>query len=235
MVAGPAGSDTRLAAVITELARLSDSVLRVRLAPAGEFEYRAGQFVTLFRADGLARSYSVASLPAEGPMELHFRVLANGRNSRWLADESPVGVEVQLQGPSGECFYLAGREEQPLLLAGTGTGLAPLLGVARDALQQGHRGPIHLVHGAANSRGLYHHELLTSLSADHGNLRVWQTTLEADGPLDKAVLGRFPSLAGYRVFLCGDPAIVQSLRKRAYLAGAALNDIHADAFLPSAS
>jgi ferredoxin-NADP reductase len=235
MVAGPAGNDTRLAAVIVELTRLSDSVLRVGLKPAGPFEYHAGQFVTIFRADGLARSYSIASLPAEGMLELHVRVLANGRMSRWLADESPMGVEVQIQGPSGECFYLSGREAQPLLLAGTGTGLAPLLGVARDALLQGHRGPIHLVHAAANRHGLYHHELLARLSADHGNLSVWQTTLDADGPLDKAVFGRFPSLAGYRVFLCGDPTLVQSLRKRAYLAGAAMNDIHADAFLPSAS
>jgi NAD(P)H-flavin reductase/ferredoxin len=234
IAASPAGSEARVAAVITELTSLSDSVLRVRLKPAGAFEYRAGQFVTVFRADGLARSYSLASLPVERDLELHVRVFANGRMSGWLAGGSPVGVEVQIQGPSGECFYLGGREDQPLLLAGTGTGLAPLLGVARDALRQGHRGPIHLVHGAANHDGLYHHELLAGLSADHGNVNVWQTTLDADGPLDKAVLGRFPSLAGYRVFLCGDPKLVQSLRKRAYLAGAALNDIHADAFLPSA-
>ena len=235
IVAGPVGHDTRLAAVITELTRLSDSVLRVQLTPADRFEYHAGQFVTIFRADGLARSYSVASLPAEGTLELHVRVLPNGRMSRWLADESPIGVEVQIQGPAGECFYLSGREDQPLLLAGTGTGLAPLLGVARDALHQGHRAPIHLVHGAANRHGLYHQDLLAGLSANHGNLNVWQTTLEADGPLDKAVLGRFPSLTGYRVFLCGDPTLVQLLRKRAYLAGAMLDDIHADAFLPSAS
>jgi NAD(P)H-flavin reductase len=235
IVVGPVGNDARLAAVITELARLSESVLRVRLKPAGEFEYRAGQFVTIFRSDGLARSYSVASLPTEGMLELHVRVLPDGRMSRWLADESPLGVEVQVQGPSGDCFYVGGRDDQPLLLAGTGTGLAPLLGVARDALRQGHRAPIHLVHGAANSRGLYHHDLLAGLSADHQNLSVWQTTLEADGPLDMAVLGRFPSLAGYRVFLCGNPTMVQSLQKRAYLTGAAMDDIHADAFLPSAS
>jgi ferredoxin-NADP reductase/ferredoxin len=235
IVAGPVGNDTRLTAVIMELTRLSDSVLRVRLKPAGPFEYRAGQFITIFRSDGLARSYSIASLPAEGVLELHVRVLVNGRMSRWLADESPIGVEVLIQGPSGECFYLGGDEDQPLLLAGTGTGLAPLLGITRDALQQGHRGPIHLVHGAANLHGLYHHELLAGLSADHGNLNVWQTTLAADGPLDTAVLGRFPSLGGHRVFLCGDPTLVRSLRKRAYLAGAAMNDIHADAFLPSTS
>lgn len=235
LTAGPAGNDTRLAAVIVELTQLSHSVLRVGLKPAGAFEYRAGQFVTVFRSDGLARSYSVASLPVEGVLELHVRVLPDGRMSRWLADDTPLGAEVQIQGPSGECFYLGGREDQPLLLAGTGTGLAPLLGVARDALQQGHRGPVHLVHGAASRDGLYHHDLLAGLAAGHRNLSIWQTTLEADGPLDTAVLERFPSLAGYRVFLCGDPSIVRALRRRAYLAGAAMNDIHGDAFLPSAS
>jgi len=128
-LAGPVGNDTRLAAVIMELTRLSDSVLRVRLKPAGPFEYRAGQFITIFRSDGLARSYSIASLPAEGVLELHVRVLVNGRMSRWLADESPIGVEVLIQGPSGECFYLGGREDQPLLLAGTGLVIAVSLGL----------------------------------------------------------------------------------------------------------
>jgi CDP-4-dehydro-6-deoxyglucose reductase len=234
LVAGPVGDDARVAATITELTRLSDSILRVRLAPSAPFEYRAGQFVSVLRSDGLARSYSVASLPAEGVLELHVRLIPNGRMSQWLAHEASVGTQVQIQGPSGDCFYVTGREDQPLLLAGTGTGLAPLVGIVRDALRHGHRAPIHLVHGAVKTEGLYLHDELSALAAQHENLAVLQTTLDADGPLDALVLGRFPKPVGYRVYLCGDPTLVQSLRKRIYLAGAALKDIHVDAFLPSA-
>jgi len=37
-------------------------------------------------------------------------------------------------------------------------------------------------------------------------------------------------LAGWRVFLCGLPDMVHATRKQAYLKGARLADIHADAF-----
>lgn len=235
LVAAPVGDEARVPVKISALERLTDSVLRVRLVPQAPFEFRAGQFVALIREDGLARSYSVASLPVEGMLELHVRVLPNGQMSQWLATEARVGATLAVQGPSGECFYVPGREDQPLLLAGTGTGLAPLYGIARDALAQGHRGPIHLFHGVLNAAGLYLGAELAVLAAAAPNFTYTLATLVDDGPLDMVILDRIPALKGWRSFLCGDPTLVQALRKKLFLAGAALNDIHADAFLPSAT
>ena len=229
--AGPVGAEVRLAAVIVSLDRLSDSVLRVRLATESPLDYRAGQFITVFGPHGLARSYSVASLPAEGILELHVRLLPGGRMSQWLATAAGAGDALQIQGPSGDCFYLAGREDQPLLLAGTGTGLAPLYGIARDALRQGHRGPIHLFHGAITSAGLYLQDQLEQLAAANAHFTYTATTLDSGSPIDQAIFARFPKLGGWRAFVCGDPLVVNSLKKKLFLAGAGLNDIHADAFL----
>jgi CDP-4-dehydro-6-deoxyglucose reductase len=161
-------------------------------------------------------------------------VLPRGQMSQWLATTAGIGTPLHVQGPSGECFYVPGRETQPLLLAGTGTGLAPLYGIARDALLQGHRGPVQLFHGVVNAAGLYLGEELAALAAAYPNFACTQATLVDDGPLDALILKRIPSLTGWRAFLCGDPAIVQAFRKTLFLAGAALNDIQADAFLPSA-
>jgi CDP-4-dehydro-6-deoxyglucose reductase, E3 len=235
------GDEARTTATIASIEPLSDSVLRVRLITETPFEYRAGQYLTMLRETSagqtLARSYSLASLPAEGALELQVRILPNGQMSQWLATQATVGAEVQIQGPSGDCFYLASpdpaRQSQPLILAGTGTGLAPLYGIARDALTQGHTGPIHLFHGAATDDGLYLHDALTALAAAHANFTYTPTVLATDGPIDQAVLARFPKATGHQAFLCGDPAIVQSLKKKLFLAGASLNDLHADAFLPS--
>lgn len=47
------------------------------------------------------------------------------------------------------------------------------------------------------------------------------------------MIERLPSLKDHRVFLCGNPDVVGLLRKKAFLAGASLKDIYADAFLPS--
>src|SRR5579862_3119821 len=138
LTAAAVGSDARIAATITALDLLSADVLRVRLACGAPFDFRAGQYIALVRDNGLARSYSIASLPGAslpeaGEIELHVRRIPNGRMSEWLYQEARVGAQVHLQGPSGECFYVPGREDQPMLLIGTGTGLAPLYGIVRDA------------------------------------------------------------------------------------------------------
>jgi ferredoxin-NADP reductase len=143
-------------------------------------------------------------------------------------------MTVRVMGPSGDCFYTSGKPEQPLLLAGTGTGLAPLYGIVRDAIDQGHTGPIHLFHGALNENGLYHRDELTALAKQHANFRYTPSVFETDGPLDKAILGQYPKPAGMRAFLCGDPTLVAMMKRKLFLAGMALGDIHADAFLPAA-
>jgi NAD(P)H-flavin reductase len=236
------GADARTGAIIAGLRRLSHDVLRVDLRCDEPFEYRAGQYLTLFREDGLSRSYSIANPPADDTLELHVRRVPNGLMSGWLFEEASVGTRVQVMGPSGDCFYVPGREEQPILLVGTGTGLAPLYGILRDAVARKHHGPIHLFHGAVRAEGLYLREELSSLASENGNIAYLPTVLEGEaqdglavGAVDQAVLTAFAKPAGFRAYLCGDPTLVKSLKKRLYLAGMNMRDIYADAFLPSAA
>ncbi|MBL8238463.1 MAG: 2Fe-2S iron-sulfur cluster binding domain-containing protein [Bryobacterales bacterium] len=237
LVLEPAGG-LEFTASIAALERLSANVLRVRLRTDTPLEYRPGQYLTLRRADGLARSYSLASLPEDGALELHVRRAPRGRMSGWLFDEARVNEAVTVRGPAGECFYTGGSPDQPLLLAGTGTGLAPLIGILRDALRLGHRGPIHLYHGALRPEGLYLREELRDFDSAHANLHYTPVVLEggepegiAAGALDKTITAAHPKLSGWRGFLCGDPGIVQLLKKKLFLAGMASRDIFADAFV----
>jgi NAD(P)H-flavin reductase len=224
-------------AVVTAVERLAPAICRVRLAPATPLYYRAGQFINLRRGDGLVRSYSLASVPRlDEDLELHVKWLPGGRMSNWICDQLGAGEAVDVQGPNGAWFYLAGEPERPLLLIGNGSGLAPLMGIARDALADGHRGPIHLYHGSRNAAGLYLQEELRRLEAESGNFH-YLPCLSGDDP-DQARAGRaeevaladHPDLAGWRVYLCGYPPMVEAAKKRAYLSGAALADIHADPF-----
>src|SRR5215831_16900809 len=68
-----AAAELESAATIVSLDMLSPSVIRVRLKTEQDFDYFAGQYATLMRDDGLARSYSLASLPDEGELEMHVR------------------------------------------------------------------------------------------------------------------------------------------------------------------
>jgi len=239
----PGSGAHRIRAAVTRREPLAPGVLRIDLRPASDFAYRAGQYITLWKDRQTARSYSLASVPTQGPdLELHIRHVPGGQVSRWAHERLKVGDRVWIQGPVGECFYVPGHTRRRLLLAGTGTGLAPLYGILRDALAHGHSRAIHLFHGARNPDGLYLAQTLTALTQVHTNLRYHPCVLDpgrhprADtpvGPLPRQVLRTLPDLSDWRVYLCGDAEFVKNLRKQAFLAGAGIDDIHADAFTPA--
>jgi ferredoxin-NADP reductase len=226
---------------IENVENLAVDVLRVTLRPTQDFEHRAGQFVTLVRSDGLARAYSIASLPRTRRLELHVRVLPGGAMSSWLSERASIGRSLKLRGPAGECFYLRDKPDEPLLLAGVGTGLAPLWGVLSDALGAGHQGPIELWHGARNADGLYLHRELLELARLHPRFSYHACVLEGATPdgatrgkLDEALMASASSFAGRRIYLCGDAPLVQLLRRKVFMKGAASSAIHADPFIGSA-
>lgn len=223
---------------VTELEPMAPDVRRLRLRPARPFSYRAGQFIHLRRWDGLLRSYSLASVPGlDRDLEVHVKRMPEGRMSTWIFEQLRTGDEIDVRGPNGSCFYLPGDPEQPILLIGTGTGLAPLMGIARDALDQGHVAPIHLYHGTRHPEGLYEKLELEWRAAQHEKfnyLPCLSGPVGAEGcragRAEDVALADHGDLTGWRVFLCGCAPMVNAVRKRAYLAGAALADIHADPF-----
>jgi len=184
-------------------------------------------------------------VPGTGRLELHVALFPGGEMSQWLA--SAAGQPVTVRGPFGECFYFEQEPERPLLLAGTGTGLAPLLGVTRAALAAGHRAPIHLYHGSPSADGLYLWAQLAQLAQQAPQLHVFGSVLSGASDaslvrdsercrvlgeaLDRALVTGPLDPSDCRVYLCGQPEFVQRLKKRLYLAGTPLGRIHCDPFV----
>lgn len=220
---------------------LNREILRLVLQCQEPFAFRPGQFIHLYREDGLIRSYSVAGLPQEdGLLELHVRRLPDGAMSGWLHEKVAPGDVLQVAGPSGNCFYLPDGPDRKMLLIGTGSGLAPLWGIVQDALAQGHTGEIRLYHGSWEPSGLYLVSELQELAARYSNFHyIPCVDAEAEashreGRADLIALSEVSDLRGWRLYLCGHPGMVQNAKKRAYLAGASLRDIYADPFVLSA-
>ncbi len=223
---------------------IGEGIARLRFVARDSFAYRPGQFVNVRHPDGALRSYSLASVTAEDFLEIHVRRIPGGLVSNWLCTLQP-GAELEVRGPNGTCYYLPGDDgdvDRPLILAGTGTGLSPLWGILRDALAQGHRGPIHLLQGALRADRLYLIDELGELCrATEGQLRLHLCALEGSDvgpitnqPLDACAHEVTKSLAAApRAFLCGDPAIVSKLQRALFIAGVASVDILADPFLPT--
>ncbi len=228
---------------ILAVEEVRSEIFRVFIERPPQFEFLAGQFVHVTRpADGLTRSYSIASRESDELIELHVARLPGGAMSTFVTTNP--GAPLELRGPAGECVY-SGRRDERLLLVGTGTGLAPLLGVVRTALEQDHAAPIHLLHGATSVERLYLREELRELEARHEHFVYIEDVLGAvpgssedtsapatvSGGLPALLAERFPQLAGYRVYLCGNPQLVHGLKRQCFLAGAAMQAIHSDPFV----
>lgn len=229
-------------AIVSAKEMLNHNVMRVRLLTPTPYECEPGQYITLLNADGLARSYSVANNPdADHFIELHVRLFKDGAMSAFLAGAN-LGDSLIVRGPAGKCFYVAeGQRDYPLMLAGTGTGLAPLYGILRAALAQGHTGPIHLFHGVISEGDLYLDRALQDLAAQHSNLLYTPCVLNGTdgkgyfaGQIETAVMTAVPAEKdSARLFLCGAPEFVNGMRRKAFLAGLSSKHIFADPFLPA--
>lgn len=245
-IASPTAADVYSEARLTEKTQLSPTVWRLRLIPAQPVLFQAGQFLNVRSPQGWVRSYSLANLPAsDQSLELHVRVLPQGKMSHWLTADCRPGDVLEISAAHGHCIYTAGEPQQPLLLVATGTGLAPLVGILRTALAQGHSGPVRLYHGVREAADLYLHKTLQALAAEHANLQYYGCASGAGAAETSGIQagkdvrqGRAADLAfqhqadlqGSRVYLCGSPEMVKQVRTRAYLAGASMADILVDAF-----
>jgi CDP-4-dehydro-6-deoxyglucose reductase len=242
----PGAYEGAVEAEIAELQRLNPGVLRLKLRPLGNadgFSCRPGQYLNLITPDGVSRSYSVANdVARDGLLEFHIAATQHGSFTCWLFDHARIGDRLHLRGPAGDCFYVPDAERAfPMLLVGTGTGLAPLWGIANDALAQGHTGPLVLLQGATAAERLYYVDELSALQATHGNVHYRALVLQAGGSdprieqgdlVEAALAALDPArLKETRVYLCGAPDFVQGLRKRIFLKGVSSANIFCDAFV----
>lgn len=235
----PHAEDLYTRAVVRAHERLSQDVWRLRLETYTQFDYRPGQSLNLRGPGGTVRSFSLASDPESDPyLELHIKRIEGGALSPWLCDRLAVDDEVDIQGPNGDFVYAEMDPDRPLLFVVTGTGLAPALGVIRDALRRGHRGPIHLYHGSRRRDGLYLREDLKELAAAYGTLHYHACLSSPTETAEGVIAGRahlaaaraHPDLRGWRVHLAGVPAMVTAAAAMFRDRGAADADIVADPF-----
>ena len=218
---------------------LNIDILSLTLKCNTPLNYYAGQFVNLKRHDGLQRSYSIANnhLLNTDSLTLHIRKLKGGLFSEWAHQELAVGDTIDISDSQGLCYYLPNQLDQNLMLIGTGSGLAPLLGIISEALHQGHSGDIHLFHGSREVEGLYLIEEMQQLTQKYQNF-YYTPCLSSDtlsngfakGRSHDVAMSSISTLKDWRIYLCGHPDMVHQAKRQAFLKGAAIQNIYADAF-----
>lgn len=227
-------------ATVTSIERATHDIVRLKLKPAKRIEFSPGQYISLQFTPDHIRPYSMAGLPDDSEMEFQIRRVPEGRVTEYVFDRLQVGDAVRLSGPLGTA-YLRRKYTGPMLCVGGGTGLAPVLSIVRGALESGMPNDVHLYFGVRSEQDVYDSQRLMLLQAKYPQqLKVhiviasgaaahgWRSGLVTD-----AVAQDFPSLLGWRTYLCGAPVMVDAMSLLVKRLGVAPEHIYADAFYPS--
>lgn len=199
-------------------------VLRLRLRPERALRYQTGQHLVLWSGD-VARPYSLASLPGEDDfLEFHIDCQRPGAfcdkaRGLQIGDVLRLG---ELRG--GALHYDPDWQDRPLWLLAAGTGLAPLWGILREALRQGHRGEIKVMHVARESAGHYLAQTLQNTAGSGVDLVLAE---HMDAALAQLRLSSRQTVA----LVCGAPASVERFARRLFIAGVPRGQVYADAFV----
>lgn len=233
-------------AEVVELVKVSSNVMMLQLqSPPDELQIRfdAGQYFDLEIPGTTTRSYSPANISNDrGELEFLIRIVENGKFSGWLQNQAHIGQKINVKGPSG-IFGLKENGFTPRYFVAGGTGLAPILSMARRMLEWGDPQTSVIYFGVNTEEEVFYADELKRLEVEMPNLTVricvWKASESWDGEKGSVVDILRRDLQGIGVspdlYLCGPPGMVDAVYAVCAEAGIAQNKIFLEKFLPSVS
>jgi ferredoxin-NADP reductase len=144
-------------------------VRTLELNVPGWADHLAGQHldVRLTAEDGYQaqRSYSIASAPGE-TLALTVERLDDGEVSPYLVDEAREGDGFEVRGPIGGYFVWEPDDPARVLLVGGGSGVVPLMAMARSRARVGGTAPMRLLYSSRSLEDVIYRDELEALPGD---------------------------------------------------------------------
>lgn len=216
----PAQPPQRCSAVLTGRRAVNADMLELSLRVEGMPPFRAGQYALLYPPGVTgARAYSMSNLDAgDGDWRFIVRRTPGGHGSTKLCDAVKVGERVDIDGPFGHAWLRPG--ERDVVCVAGGSGLGPMLSVARGVLAEDSGRRVHLILGlrseaelgaAAELQALAHERLTTSvvLSAPT-DASAWRgATGFVHAEVERALA---PDLARFDFYFAGPPPMINAMQ-----------------------
>ncbi|WP_303907657.1 2Fe-2S iron-sulfur cluster-binding protein [Thiohalomonas denitrificans] len=166
-----------------------------------------------------------------------------GRISSHLHDGVQEGDQILVKAPSGP-FHLRDRGLSPLALAGGGIGITPMLSMVETLLHEGSKREIWLFYGVRDGAEQVMTQRLEELAANHPNLHLL-VSYSRPGEQDIAGPYRRHGRVGIDLlritlprqvetfYVCGPPALMESLVPDLEAWGIPPDQIHYETFGPA--
>lgn len=231
----------------------SDAITLAFWHPLSEVvKYHPGQFLTLLltlNGEKVRRSYSLCSSPhTDSSPAVTIKRVPGGLVSNWLIDNIKQGDYLEVLEPTGNFKIEAdGRNARTIVLIGAGSGITPLMSIAKSVLKVEAESRIVLLYGNRHQSSIIFDQQLAQMQTHYGKRLVVKHTLSqpeagwtgATGRLNKTQILRLlegitdlqASTATY--FLCGPDGMMDEAKRALEVLGVADTNIHKESFVTS--
>lgn len=212
------------------------------------FTFLPGQFITLELAiDGeiINRSYTISSAPSQPHViSITVKRKPEGLVSNWLHENLQVGMPISVLGPAGEFSCVNNPAKKYLFLSG-GSGITPLMSMARSYYQLAEPTDIAFVHSAKTPADIIFKQELDLMAFNQALFKPsflcakvdkspsWrlQPKLITEGFLNLENLqSSAPDFLTREVFTCGPAPYMAAVRNILVTAGFNMRHYHEESF-----
>jgi 3-ketosteroid 9alpha-monooxygenase subunit B len=178
----------RVKDIVAETGDTRSFVLDVPADLAEDFDYLPGQFCTVRVRIGeneYARCYSMSSVPeTEDDLTVTVKRVPGGVVSNWLNDNVAVGDVLEFTRPSGT--FLLRDAERPVIGFCGGSGVTPLISIARSALAASRR-DVSMLYANRDRDSVIFDASLTDLASRYRDRFDLRHHFDSDGGFVEAV------------------------------------------------
>jgi ferredoxin-NADP reductase len=212
------------------------------------YVHRPGQHVDLrlTAEDGYSveRSYSIASEPERaGEVDITVERIPGGEVSPFLHEVVVPGDRLEVRGPIGGYFVWEAAQGGPLLLIAGGSGVVPLMAMARHRARAGSSVPARLLFSSRGPDEIIYREELDRLAAAGDGFEVAHTLTRQQPPgwtgyarrIDEQMLNDViePLGSATRAYACGPTALVETVANGLVRLGLPPDRIRTERFGPT--
>lgn len=205
---------------ITGVTPLPDHAVCYRMEAADSSKrtafFRAGQYLSFKLPIGesiVTRPYSISSSPAEaleGFYEVTIKEVPGGYVSTYIQEHWKPGTVVEASAPEGQFYYQGLRDMDTVVGLAGGSGITPLLSMAKDIVSGNAAYNLILLYGCRNRESILYRDELKDLEArSDGRLKVVFVLSEEEaegyekGFLSAELITKYAQTEQFSVFICG--------------------------------
>ncbi len=211
------------------------------------FVFKAGQYITLkskINEIEERRSYSICEAPSENELRVAIKKVENGKFSTWANETLKPGQKIEVMTPSGHFIFEpeASRKNSYLLVA-AGSGITPMMAIAKTILNQEPHSYVTLAYGNKGFSSIIFREEIEGMKNLHldrfrilhilsreslgNNLQKGRIDKEKVLKIKKAFLSN-DTISG--VYICGPEEMIHATKEAMIESGVDEKLIHFELF-----